>query len=238
MGIWPFLAHYEQWTPRTGLYLTLTNISDKYLSHVSEPHSSSSREPTPGGQCFWARAPQFSMASAQPNSRPTWTRRDSKWPGGRSGEPRGLAPWLIPRESPVELWLHLEGPGSRRLCPWDTVHRGTGRWQVWVRDQRSSLQPSGNFLFKIKIVANHLLRAKRKTWATSSLSHWWADCWEDRTEPEPASEAQERSVSHLPVARSLGPVKGPDDPQCPQLCHETPQLPERVPGRAERVIVH
>ena len=45
-------------------------------------------------------------------------------------------------------------------------------------------------------------------------------------------------MSHLPVARSLGPEKRPADPECPRLRHETPQLPERVPGRAERAIVH
>ena len=55
-----------------------------------------------------------------------------------------------------------EGAGEPPALP--LGHSAQRDWALaGLRDDRASLKHSGNFLFKIKIVANHLLRAKRKT---------------------------------------------------------------------------
>ena len=84
----------------------------------------------------------FLMASAQPNSRSTWTRCDSRWPGGRRW---GEAWTLTLADSPERaLWScgsTWRGCRSHWLCSRDRVHRGFGSWQIWVRGHRVLCSP-------------------------------------------------------------------------------------------------
>lgn len=123
-----------------------THIWDTWLSLTHPLH----RNPHPAVSASEIELHSFLMASAQPNSKSTWTRHDSRWPGGRRwGEARTLILADSP-ESPVELWLHLEGLQEPRA-----LVSGQSAQRVWEladlsEGPQGSLQPSGNFCWRLR----------------------------------------------------------------------------------------
>ena len=126
----------------------ITQISDTYLSLTHALH----RNPHLAGcQCFWDRAPQFphgfSTAKFTVYLDPLWQQVTR---GQEVGRGLDSHPGWFSRESPVELWLHLEG-----LQEPLALLSGQSAQRVWEladlsEGPQGSLQPSGNFCWRFR----------------------------------------------------------------------------------------